>query len=139
MFKKNKKKKEDEFKKVEVPGEILEKVEDEIISIEDPEKIEAEVEEVKVPEIEPNQETEEVVKEEVVEEEDDEVKKAEENLKNLKLKKEQEKTLASARLMVVKQLPEAPIRNYQDKDGSAVSLITAEEALEEILRILKSK
>jgi len=41
--------------------------------------------------------------------------------------------------MVVRELPQAPIRDYQDKDGSHVSLITMEEAIQEILYLLKGK
>ena len=37
------------------------------------------------------------------------------------------------RIQVVRELPATPIRDYQDKDGRIVHLVTIEEALTEML------
>ena len=112
-----KKKKEEEFKKY-VP---------------DVSKIKSEPESVELID-EPEEEVEE--QEEVVEEIDEledlkrKQKEVEEKIEQAKKKK------IESRIMIVKELPETPIRRYRDKDG-IVDLITIEEALGEILKILK--
>lgn len=112
-----KKKKEEEFKKY-VP---------------DVSKIKSEPESVELID-EPEEEVEE--QEEVVEEIDEledlkrKQKEVEEKIEQAKKKK------IESRIMIVKELPESPIRRYRDKDG-IVDLITIEEALGEILKILK--
>lgn len=133
MFKKNKKK-EEEFKKSEVPAELYEKTiqePDVVVPIEEPVAEELPTE---VPEIDPPTQ-------ELVEETDEEILALEEKMKSLKIKKEQEKIMKveGSRIMVVKELPESPVRRYKDKDGSVVDLITTEEAITEILYLLKNK
>ena len=115
-----KKKKEEEFKKY-VP---------------DVSKIKSEPESVELID-EPEEEVEE--QEEVVEEieEIDELESLKRKQKEVEEKIEQaKKKKIESRIMIVKELPESPIRRYRDKDG-IVDLITIEEALGEILKILK--
>jgi len=147
LFSKKNKKKKEEFEKYEPSVEDITK------QVIDPSVVEEEIIEEKVIEekvIEPK-----IIKEEKIkpkEESEPEVDDAEElELKRkLKIIEDKKKLLAeqkklqkqteqiisskiSSRIMVVKELPEAPIRKYQDKDGSEVNLITIEEALSEIL------
>ena len=113
-----KKKKEEEFKKY-VP---------------DVSKIKSEPESVELID-EPEEQIEE---QEEVEEEIDELEDLKRKQKEVEEKIEQaKKKKIESRIMIVKELPESPIRRYRDKDG-IVDLITIEEALGEILSILKS-
>jgi len=112
-----KKKKEEEFKKY-VP---------------DVSKIKSEPESVELID-EPEEQIEE---QEEVEEEIDELEDLKRKQKEVEEKIEQaKKKKIESRIMIVKELPESPIRRYRDKDG-IVDLITIEEALGEILKILK--
>ena len=111
-----KKKKEEEFKKY-VP---------------DVSKIKSEPESVELID-----EPEEQIEEPEVVEEIDELESLKRKQKEIDEKIEQaKKKKIESRIMIVKELPETPIRRYRDKDG-IVDLITIEEALGEILKILK--
>ena len=118
-----KKKKEEEFKKY-VPDVSKIKSEPESVElIDEPEEVEEQeepVEEVEIDELEDLKRRQKEVEE-----------KIEQAKKNKELKQ-------TSKMMIVKELPEEPIRKYRDKDGSIVYLITIEEALGEILSILKS-
>ena len=126
-----KKNKKEEFKKY-VPDVSKIKNPAESVEVIDEPEVEEQVEEVK---------EQEEVKEEPVEEIDEledlkrKQKEVEEKIEQAKKNKELKQT---SKMMIVKELPEEPIRRYKDKDGSIVDLITIEEALGEILSILKS-
>ncbi len=127
MFKKNKKKIEEEFQPAEVPEDLqpdsdMKEIKEEVLT--EPKPIE-----------EPLQQVEEPIS---VSNLTSEVQQLEEKIKLMKQTQEKEKQ-EEVRLMVVKQLPEAPLRDYKDKDGSTVHLITTEEAIMEILNLLRKE
>jgi len=99
--------------------------------VKEPESVEVIEEPEIVEEVENNEEPE-------VENSNDELEDLKRKQKEVEEKIERAKRKIESRIMVVKELPEAPIRRYKDKDGSIVDLITIEEAIGEILSILKS-
>lgn len=85
---------------------------------------------------EPEDIVEEIEEPETIEQ-DEELESLKRKQKEVEEKIERAKRKTESRIMVVKELPEAPMRDYKDKDG-IVHLITTEEAISEILAILKS-
>ena len=112
-----KKKKKEEFKMTEPSAE---QVEEQVIS----EEV-IEPEEIGVPEIESdNPASKELSQEDILKEKIAAVDS------KLELLNEREKELRpKERYQVVKELPTAPVKQYQDKEGNIIHLITIEEYL----------
>ena len=121
---KKKKKKEEEFVKVEpiipTPDEVL---------YEENKELEPVVEVKPIQEVEPKEPKEQVV-EEAVEETDDEVIKLQQRIKEIELQKKMiEESKKTEKIIIVKEYPMAPVKQYVDEHGVNIKLITVEEYL----------
>lgn len=67
-------------------------------------------------------------------EETQQVEETKEVLKKPTLPSFKKNEVVKERIMVVKELPLRPIREYEDEDGTLIHLMTIEEALTEIMK-----
>jgi hypothetical protein len=119
MFKKK------EFKKTEPPeiDEVeVEDIEEEIEDYEDLEEPEAKPKKKGRPKKQAVREEEEI---------EDELDVLEKKLQSLKVERQKDKSKTET--LVVRELPTTPVRQYHEKDGTVVNLITIEEALTMLL------